>query len=239
MADRRLDFPLAIRIPDAAGQCDGAVMREHVAVERVQRGVVEVRRQHALPQIVEDDDLDRPAQPPKRLLVQLGPAPGARLKGQQPDALAAVAQGEDKEPRAPVLARDRMSDHRAVAVIDLAFLPGGRHDHRMRLGGPLTPERDDEAPDARVLGREAVIIDQIAPDRHGVAAAGEGRLDELARYGAHALAVGARPGGGGVFSGVESPGGRAPGSVDTSMAGFAAGWPHRPGGRTASPAALR
>jgi hypothetical protein len=38
----------------------------------------------------EDDDLDRPAQPPKRLLVPLGPAPGARLELQQPDALAAV-----------------------------------------------------------------------------------------------------------------------------------------------------
>ena len=54
MADGRLDFPLAIGIPDATGQRDDAVVREHVAVERVQGGVVDVRREHALPQIVED-----------------------------------------------------------------------------------------------------------------------------------------------------------------------------------------
>jgi hypothetical protein len=48
------------RIPDATGQRDDAIVREHVAIERVQGGVVEVRREHALPQIVEDDDRDRP-----------------------------------------------------------------------------------------------------------------------------------------------------------------------------------
>ena len=44
------------------------------------------------------------------------------------------------------------------------------------------------------------------------------------RYGAHALAAGARPGDGGGLSRSAIPDGRAPGSVDTSLAGFAASW---------------
>src|SRR5882724_1039335 len=73
-----------------------------------------------------------------------------------------------------------MPDHRAVAVIDLALFTRSRHDHRMCLDGPLTTKHEDEATDARILGGEAVIIDEIAPDRHGIAAAGERRLDQLA-----------------------------------------------------------
>ena len=180
MADRRLDFPLAIRISDAAGQRDRAVVGEHVAVERVQGGVVDVRREHALAQIVEDDDPHGPAQPAKRLLVQLGPAARARLEGEQPDALTAIAQGEDEQPRAAVLARVRMPHHRSVAVVDLAFFSRGRHNHGVRLGRALPAERDDEAADAGVLGGKAVIVDEVAPDRHGVAAAGEGPLDQFA-----------------------------------------------------------
>ena len=93
VADGRLDFPLPIGAPDATGQRDGAVVGEHVAVERVQGGVVDVGREHALLEIVEDDDVDGPAQPAKRLLVQLGPAPGARREGEQADALAASSRG--------------------------------------------------------------------------------------------------------------------------------------------------
>src|SRR5262245_47439324 len=35
--------------------------------------------------------------------------------------LLQLAEGEDEEPRAPVLARDRMPDHGPIAVIDLAL----------------------------------------------------------------------------------------------------------------------
>src|SRR5207253_6135433 len=37
-----------------------------------------------------------------------------------------------------------------------------------------------EAPHARIRGREAVLIDEVLPDRHGVATAAESQLDELA-----------------------------------------------------------
>jgi hypothetical protein len=50
----------------------------------------------------------------------------------------------------------------------------------MGLGRPLAAQPPDEAPHAGVAGQEAVVIDEVLPDRHGVAAAAEGQLDQLA-----------------------------------------------------------
>jgi len=100
VADRRLDLPLAIRIADATGQRDGAVVDEHIAVERVEGRIVDVGPEHALLEIVEDDDAHGGPEPAERLFVQLGPAARARLEGEQADALAAVAEGEDEQARA-------------------------------------------------------------------------------------------------------------------------------------------
>ena len=86
-----------------------------------------------------------------------------------------------------------MPHHRPVAVIDLAFFPRRRHDDRVRLDGPLAAERDHEAADAGVLGGKAVIVDEVAPDRHGVAAAGHGELNQFAI--GPARARGGRPSG--------------------------------------------
>ncbi len=44
-------FALAVWILYAAGQGDDAVMGQHVAVQRIKRGIVDVRREHALAQI--------------------------------------------------------------------------------------------------------------------------------------------------------------------------------------------
>jgi len=81
-----------IGIADATRQRDDAVERQYVAVERIEGGVVGVRHEHALAQIVEDDDLHGAAEAAEALLVQFAPAAGVRRKGQQADALAAVAE---------------------------------------------------------------------------------------------------------------------------------------------------
>jgi len=59
VADARFDFPFPIRIADAARERDDAVVGEHVAIQRIERGIVYVGREHALFQVVEDDNADR------------------------------------------------------------------------------------------------------------------------------------------------------------------------------------
>jgi len=90
--DPRLDFPLPIRIADPTRQRGDAVVREHVAVERIERGVIDVGREHAFAEIVEDDDPRRGAEAAEGGLVELGPGPRARVEGEEADALAAVAE---------------------------------------------------------------------------------------------------------------------------------------------------
>jgi len=52
---------------DAARQRDDTVVREDVTVERIEHRIVDVRREDAFLEIVEDDDLHRAAEPAKRL----------------------------------------------------------------------------------------------------------------------------------------------------------------------------
>src|SRR6476661_8726495 len=68
-----LDFAFSIRIADAAWQRDDTVMAQQVAIERIECRVVDVGREDALFQVIEDDDLRRAAEPTKRPLVQLAP----------------------------------------------------------------------------------------------------------------------------------------------------------------------
>ena len=105
--DAGFDFPFAIGIADAARQRDDAVVREHVAIERIERGIVDVGREDAFAQIVEDDHADGAAESTKRPLVQLRPDLRARSPHQQPHRFARAAQRQDEEARASVLARCR------------------------------------------------------------------------------------------------------------------------------------
>ena len=88
VADGCFDLALAVGVADAARQGHGPVVGQHVAVERIERGVVDVRSEDALLEVVEYDDADTAAQPPERPLVQLGPDLRARTVDQQPDGLA-------------------------------------------------------------------------------------------------------------------------------------------------------
>ena len=173
-------MPFRFGVPDAARQGDDAVVGQHVAVERIERGVVDVGREDALLEVVEHDDADGAAQPPKRPLVQLGPDLCTRPTDQQADGLARVAQGQDEEPCPPVLAGSGVTDHRTLAVVDLSFFGPVRRDDGPCLDGGLLPERRDEAPYACIASREAMVIDQVLPDGHGVASPPDGLDDQLA-----------------------------------------------------------
>jgi hypothetical protein len=52
-------------------------MGQHITIEWIQAGIVDVGRQHAFPQIVQNDDSRGSAKPPKSLLTQLCPHPRA------------------------------------------------------------------------------------------------------------------------------------------------------------------
>jgi hypothetical protein len=88
VADAGLDLALAVGVPDPARQRHDAVVGQHVAVERVQCRVVDVRGEHALEEVVEDHDAGCTAQPAERLLVQFRPGLGARLPREQANGLA-------------------------------------------------------------------------------------------------------------------------------------------------------
>jgi hypothetical protein len=78
VTDAGFDFAFAIGITDAARERDDAVVREHIAIEWVERRIVDIRCEDAFFQVVEDDDLRRAAQPSKRAFVQLTPDLRAR-----------------------------------------------------------------------------------------------------------------------------------------------------------------
>ena len=124
--------------------------------------------------------VDRPAEPAKRLLVQLRPDLRARAPHQESDRFARVAERQDKQPRALVFAGGRVAHHRPLAVIDLGFLARRRRDDDPCLGHGRLAQTPDEAADARVPGGEAMVIDQVLPDRHRVAPARERVGDHLA-----------------------------------------------------------
>ena len=247
MSDAGFDFTFSIRVSDPAWHRHHAVVRKHIAVERIERGIVEVGLEHALAQIVEHHHARAATEPAKGFLVELGPDLRTGTKDQQADRLAAVAQRHDEQPSAPVLAAFLVAHHRTGAVIDLGFFAGCGQNDANGLRGVSAAQFTHEAVDRLIAAAIAVLINQILPNRHGVTAAVKPN-SMVSRYGSQALAVAVGlEGWGGGFSGVFSPE-----SVITSLAGFAAvqsvggTWvgvglprPQRPGPRTAMPAAFR
>jgi hypothetical protein len=122
-----------IRIPDAAREPDHAVVREHLAIERIERRLVDVGRQHALFEVVEDNDPRRSAQSTKRAFMELRPGLRTRLPDQQTHGFARVGERQDEETRAAILAGLRMADHRPVSVVHLGFFADRRRDDDARL----------------------------------------------------------------------------------------------------------
>ena len=73
MADARLDLPFAIWVLDPAGQRHHAVVAENISIEGVESRIVDVGKQHAFFQVVEDDDPGTTTESAKRFLMEFGP----------------------------------------------------------------------------------------------------------------------------------------------------------------------
>src|SRR5271165_1403540 len=73
MTNAGFDLTFAIGILNAARHSYRAVVRQDIAIKRIQRGIVHVGNEYALAQIVEYDDARGATQPAKSSFVQLGP----------------------------------------------------------------------------------------------------------------------------------------------------------------------
>ena len=177
MADAGFDFAFAIGILNAAGHGHRAVVREHIPIERIECGIVDVGDEHALAQIVEHDDAGSATQPAKGAFVQLGPDARAGAKRQQPNRLAAAAQRHHEQPGAPILAAFGITHHGTGAVIDLRLLASRGDDHDAGFGRLRSAPLAHEALHALVAAGEAVLGDQVLPDGHGIAAAADPQVD--------------------------------------------------------------
>ena len=67
-------------------------MSQHVAIQRIHNGIVDVWFEYPFAQIVEYRDPCHPAQPAKGLLVQLSPTLRTGAEHHKANALAAVAE---------------------------------------------------------------------------------------------------------------------------------------------------
>ena len=157
-----------------------AVVGQYVAVQGIQARIVDVRRQNAFTQVVQDHDPRCAAQPAKGLLVQLGPHPRTRPEGQQPNTLATATQRQYKQPCATVLAGIRIAHHRPSAVIHLALFPWPCLDDHSRFRRYCSAQLADESLNTLIAACKPVPIDQILIDTHRVAASDEFQLDHLA-----------------------------------------------------------
>src|SRR5215472_15198904 len=180
VGDTRLDFSFSIGIAYTANHRRHAVVRQHIAIERVQTRIVDVGGKHAFAKIIQNDDARAAAKPAEGLLVQLGPDAGARSEAQQSNRFAAITQRHHEQPRAPVFARLRVAYHRTRAVIDLALFADLSFDNDPRFRRPGTAQFAHETLHALIAAREAVAVHQVLPDAHRVPAAPQLLRDPLA-----------------------------------------------------------
>src|ERR1700732_4483287 len=155
-------------------------MRQHIAIQGIQGGIVDVGRQHAFTKIVQNYYSRCAAQPAKRLLMQLRPHTRTRTKGQQPNTFATAAKRQYEQPWPPVLARIRIAHHRAGAVIHLALFARPSLDDCSSLSRHRSAKLAYKTLHALVAAREPMRVDQVLEDPRRVTATRQLQLDPLA-----------------------------------------------------------
>ena len=73
MADAGFHLAFPVRIPNPARHGDSAIMSEHIPIERIQSGIVNIGFEHTFFQVVGNHNSGRAAQSPKGLLMEFGP----------------------------------------------------------------------------------------------------------------------------------------------------------------------
>src|SRR5258708_8364738 len=138
VSDGGLGFSVWVWVFGAARQGHCTVVGEDVAIEWIQRGIVDVGDEHAFAQVIEHDDARTTTQATKRFLMQLGPDARAGAEGQQAYGLAAVPERQHEQSRASVFARLRTADHRTGAVLDPGFFTPPRNHPPPHPQAPLS-----------------------------------------------------------------------------------------------------
>ena len=181
-------FPFAIGIADPARQRDHAVVREHVAIERIEGGIVDVGLEHALLQIVEHDDLGHPPSRRKAFSCSSAQIRVLDRQHQQAHRLAAIAERQDEEPRAASTCRSLGHAPSGPPVVDLRLFAGCREDDARRrdVARPRSLRTKRLTPHSR---RETVVRSRSCQIAMALRAATERQVD-CSRYGSQALGGG-------------------------------------------------
>jgi hypothetical protein len=145
--NRVLDRALPIGIADAGRISDRPVVREHGSVDTIDLGLVEIGRDDAFLEIVENDVTAAAAKIAKGLLMQPCPDLLARLPDHATEAAPGVTQRHDEQPRPAVATRLGLARERALAVVDLRLF-AGRKRQAIELLGVHTPQGAYKALDA-------------------------------------------------------------------------------------------
>src|SRR5208282_2086471 len=179
MTNAGLDFSFPIGMANPASQAYGAVVRQNIAENRIERGIINVWGEHTLLQVIENHDSGATAQPTECFLVELGPGPCTGAERQEAHGLAAIAEGENKQSGASVLAGLRIADRRPATVVDLGFLSGCRDDHCAGNRCLHSPESAHEAFGGLVTAAKSGLGNQILPNSYGVTALAQPQLNRF------------------------------------------------------------
>src|ERR1700728_84217 len=105
VANTRFYFAFAIRVLHSAWKRCDAVVLQHVTVQRIERGLINVGREHAFAEIIEHHNTSDSTEPAKSFLMQLGPNTRTGTEHQEANSFSAISQRQDEQTRAPILAR--------------------------------------------------------------------------------------------------------------------------------------
>lgn len=164
MLNRVFDAPLPIGVRHAGRVGDDAVMGQHRAVDRIELRFVQIGREDAFLQVVEDGITDHPAKISKCLFVKLRPDLLAGFPDHAPEAAPRIAQRHHEQAGPAISAALGIDRRRALAIVDLSFL-AGKEFKTIKLLWIAVSQRAHKPLDAPVAGRKAKLIDQVLVNR--------------------------------------------------------------------------